>query len=98
MVYFYLLICLLIYFHVTTAPVTLTPISGVGAWLPLPGSLYSQISPRFEHLKGAGGVLMVVGRNWFGVLISKISLSSLFAPGDRVYIELFIHIPTVEGK
>ncbi len=41
---------------------------------------------------------MVVGQNWFDVLISKISLSSLFTPGEHVYIELFIHIFTVEHK
>lgn len=35
---------------------------------------------------------MVVGQIWFDVLISKIPPSSLFTPGERVYIELFIHI------
>lgn len=41
---------------------------------------------------------MVIGQNWFDVLISKISLSSLFTPGDRVYIELFIDFLIVEHK
>ncbi len=52
----------------------------------------------FEDLKGVGKGFMVVGQNWFDVLISKISLSSLFTPGERVYIELFIHILTAEHK
>lgn len=41
---------------------------------------------------------MAVRQNWMDVLISKISLPSLFPAGEHVYFELFIHALAAERK